>query len=81
MNLFQPKESSSSNKLKEIQAWIRKYLGVSQDVPISISQIQCHESHCPPIETVISIMDKPIQTYKIHCAVNDVEEDQIRSLA
>ena len=39
------------------------------DVPISISQFQCHEPGCPPIATVIAVMAQPPQTFKIHAAV------------
>ena len=78
MNLFkQQKPTASPEAIQRIKAWAYKTLNLSADVPISISQLQCHEPGCPPIETVIAVMTQPTQTYKIHAAAGDLSQAQV----
>lgn len=78
MNLFkQPRSNASPAAIQQLKAWTYEALDLSADVPISISQLQCHEPGCPPIETVIAVMTQPTQTYKIHAAAGDITQAQV----
>jgi hypothetical protein len=69
MNLFkQSRPTTNPEAIQQIKAWTQQILDLPVDVPISISQLQCHEPGCPPIETVIAVMTQPTQTFKIHAA-------------
>lgn len=46
-------------QIRQLKAWVHEALEMSADVPVSISQLACHEPNCPPVETVISIMTRP----------------------
>ncbi|MBE9139881.1 hypothetical protein IQ254_22240 [Nodosilinea sp. LEGE 07088] len=73
MNLFkQPRPTAKAEHLQQIKAWTQELLDLPAEVPISISQLQCHEPGCPPMETVIAVMSQPPQTFKIHAAAGDV---------
>jgi hypothetical protein len=39
---------------------------------IMVSELACLEEDCPPIETVISMLDGDRKTYKIHKPLKDV---------
>jgi hypothetical protein len=80
MNFFSlTKPKSNPAALQQLKTWVYDLLKLDPDVPISVSQLQCKESGCPPIETVITILSLPVQQYKIHKALNDIEEvDLIR---
>ena len=39
---------------------------------MSISQLQCSEANCTPIETVVAVMTGPIQQYKIPKAIAEI---------
>ncbi|NJR62391.1 MAG: hypothetical protein HC769_28400 [Cyanobacteria bacterium CRU_2_1] len=81
MNLFsQDKPKADPEKVRDIKNWVYRILEVDSDIPISISQLACKEPGCPPIETVIAIMSTPVQQYKIHKAVNDIDEIDICNL-
>ena len=74
MNLFsQSKPKSSPAALQQIKIWVYDCLKLDPEISISISQLQCKEPGCPPIETVITILSQPAQHYKIHKAVDDIE--------
>lgn len=75
MNLFkQQKPTASPEAIQRLKTWTYEALELSPDVPISISQLQCHEPGCPPIETVIAVMTQPTQTYKVHAAAGDISQ-------
>ena len=72
MNLFkQQRPTAKPEHLQQLKAWTQELLDLPTDVPISISQLQCHEPGCPPIETVIAVMSQPTQTFKIHGAAGE----------
>lgn len=78
MNLFQqPRPTTDPEHLQQLKAWTREVLGLPAEIPISISQLQCHEPGCPPIETAIAIMTQPPRTVKIHAAAGDIRRDDI----
>lgn len=82
MNLFQTSKSkTNSAKIREIKNWVYQHLAIDPEIPISVSQLQCHEPDCPPLETVIAIMRTPPQQYKIHQSIEEIQELDIKQLA
>ncbi|MEO0984236.1 MAG: hypothetical protein AAFY20_01660 [Cyanobacteria bacterium J06639_14] len=78
MNLFkQQRPTAKSEHIQQLKTWTSEVLNLPADVPISISQLQCHEPGCPPIETVIAVMTQPPQTYKIHAAAGDISREAV----
>ena len=80
MNLFsQSRPKSNPATLQQLKTWIYDLLKLDPEVSISVSQLQCKEPGCPPIETAITILSQPAQQYKIHKALDDIEQvDLIR---
>lgn len=78
MNLFtqnQPKTEFA--KVQQIKIWIYELLRLDQETTISISQLQCKEPGCPPIETAVTILIRPIQQFKIHKAIAEIEQSDL----
>ncbi|MDR9404440.1 MAG: hypothetical protein RI580_13475, partial [Halothece sp. Uz-M2-17] len=81
MDLFSRQQNKANPaQVKAIKTWIYEILAISQEIPISISQLRCTEPGCSPIETVISVMKTPTETYKIHKSVGEIEYDDICQL-
>ena len=80
MNLFsQSRPKPNLAALQQIKTWVYDLLKLDLDIGISVSQLQCKEPDCPPVETVITIFNQPAQQYKIHKALDDIEQvDLIR---
>ncbi|NJN30934.1 MAG: hypothetical protein HC824_11290 [Synechococcales cyanobacterium RM1_1_8] len=74
MNPFssQPPKADPA-QVEQLKSWLSELLHIEKEVVISISQLQCHESHCPPIETAITVMTEPSRQFKIHKAVAEIE--------
>ena len=70
----------SSQQIKQVKKWIYQYLNVDEGTSISLSQLQCKEADCPPIETVISVMTIPVKQYKIRKKITDIEYTDISGL-
>ncbi|MGF1514630.1 MAG: hypothetical protein ACFB5Z_13185 [Elainellaceae cyanobacterium] len=78
MSLFQkPRPTANPEKLRQLKTWFYKALKLPDNVPLSISQLQCHEPDCPPIETAIAVMSQPPQAYKIHKAVDTITQADV----
>lgn len=82
MNLFsQSRPKHNPAALQQLKTWIYGLLKLNPEVSISVSQLQCTEPGCPPIETAITILSQPARQYKIHKALDDIElVDLIRLL-
>ncbi len=81
MNLFTKSTSQvDPEKLKQIKDWAYQELEIDPIISISISQLQCHEPDCPPIETVIAVMTNPPKQFKIHKPASQIMETDIKQL-
>ncbi len=82
MNLFTKSAPKvDSEKLQQIKDWAYQELEINPTIFISISQLQCHEPDCPPIETVIAVMTNPPQQYKIHKSASQITEEDIKKIS
>ena len=78
MGLFDTSENKiSSTELHQLKSWIYEALNLDRDTPISISQLQCTEPGCSPLETVIAVMSQPPQTYKIHRPAAEIKRADV----
>ena len=81
MDLFKTSTPKADPKqIEQLKAWVYAAFTIPADIPVSISQLACHEPCCPPIETVIAIMTQPPQQYKLHQAVHEIGKQDIDAL-
>lgn len=80
MSLFTKRSpTTDSLKLQQIKEWVSDGLALDASTVISISQLQCNEPCCPPVETVIAVMTQPTQAYKIAKAASDVTHGDVEN--
>ncbi|MCU0535647.1 MAG: hypothetical protein MUD14_17285 [Hydrococcus sp. Prado102] len=81
MNLFSTgKPKANPEKIQQVKNWIYQVFEIDEQITISLNQLQCTEPGCPPLETVIVIMDESKQRYKIHKSIADIEREDILQL-
>ncbi len=73
-------QKASYLEIQQIKKWIYQALEIDDEISISLSQLQCTEPGCPPIETVINVMTNPVQQYKIHKSIAEIEYTDINLL-
>ena len=83
LNFLNPQTESDPQQLVEVKSWVSEAFDLSEDVSVMITQLQCTEEGCPPIETVIAIMDTPgkPRQYKIHKPLAEVNQTDIVRLS
>jgi hypothetical protein len=82
MNLFEPKPPGNADRIIRIRTWVRELLSIGDDVVIMVSELRCSEPGCPPLETLIAILDGPGQRrqFKFHKSVAEITAADIESL-
>lgn len=81
-NFFNSQLKSDPRQLVQVKSWVFEVFDLSDDVSVMITQLQCTKEDCPPIETVIAIMETPgnPRQYKIHKPLAEVNQKDIVSL-
>lgn len=82
MDLFKASTPKADpEQIERLKAWVYEGFAIPADIPVSISQLACHEPGCPPIETVIAIMTHPPQQHKLHRAVHEIAKQDVDALS
>ena len=65
-----------------VKAWVRNVFQLEDSVTVMVTELQCMEPGCPPVETVVAIMDQPgrPKQYKLHKAMPEVTLADIEEL-
>lgn len=60
--------------LRQIKQWAFEHLPVTRSATVSVMELECHEPGCPPLETVVAVMElgKETRHWKFHKAVPDI---------
>jgi hypothetical protein len=77
MNLFSAKPKTEN--AASIKEWTRKVLNLDDETIVMVSELQCRESDCPPVETVIAVMRTGAEKrmFKIHRAIDELTEKEV----
>lgn len=83
MNLFGPKRVVQPDQVNRIKSWAREIWSLSDEATILVTELECREPGCPPIETVIAVLKGPGETkqYKIHKTTDEVARRDVELLA
>jgi hypothetical protein len=82
MNLFEPKPAANTDQIVRIRSWVRDRLCAGDDSLVMVSELRCSEPGCPPLETLIAILDGPGQRrqFKFHKPIIEITAADIESL-
>jgi hypothetical protein len=62
----------------EVKAWAAELLAAQPEDTILVTELQCTEPGCPPIETVIALMRPGVQQkLKVHKALSDIRREDL----
>jgi hypothetical protein len=83
MSLFARRSHTNREPTARVKEWVRELLTADIEVTVLVTELQCMEPGCPPLETVIAILrdGAPPQQYTLHRAVADVTRDDVAELA
>lgn len=82
VNFFSKKPAVTAEQSQQIKDWLYEILRIDCQTVISLSQLQCQDSGCPPIQTAIAIMSSPHRVIRIHKAIPDITyADVVQTIA
>jgi hypothetical protein len=82
-DLFGQRMRSDPAQTERVRGWVTAALHLGPDTPMLITELRCSEPGCPPVETVIAVLDQPGQPrqFKIHKPLAEVSEADVDALA
>ena len=78
--LFDPKNSPNrSRNIGDIKRWAAVALDIEEGVSLLVTELQCSEPGCPPIETVIALLrpGKRTEQFKIHRPIAEITQAEV----
>jgi len=66
-----------------IKGWVAESFQLAEDVAVMVTELRCTEEGCPPIETVIAILDTPGQPrqHKVYKPMAEVTAEDVAAAA
>ena len=83
MDLFGSRPKNDPKRIAELKEWATEIFRLGIDVVVMVTELRCTEPGCPPLETVIAILDEPgkPRQFKIHKAMSDVTYADVLAVA
>jgi hypothetical protein len=80
MSLFTQRGRPDPEQVERVKGWARAAWNLPEDVTVMVTELECREPGCPPLETVVAVLRGPGETsqVKIHKPVGQVVEDDLR---
>lgn len=69
--------------IARVKDWAAANFALAKDVTVMVTELRCTEEGCPPIETVIAILDTPgsPRQYKVYKPMAEVTADDVAAVA
>ncbi len=79
---FAPKPSNRA-RVSEIKQWVMDTFQLPEEATVLVTELRCSEPGCPPLETVIAILNERTPTVQvtIHSPLELVTEADVKRLA
>ena len=83
LDLFGSRPKNDPGKIAAIREWAAEVFRLPPEASVMVAELRCTEPGCPPLETVIAILDQPGQPrqFKIHKAIADVTFADVLQIA
>lgn len=79
MDLFQSNRSATA-RIREIKTWVVEVFGLDEGTTVMVTELRCTEPGCPPLETVIALLNQSTRQFKIHKSADEVTRSDIERI-
>lgn len=82
-NLFGKNQKKDVAAISTLKNWVREAFELTKNETILVTELQCHEEECPPIETVIVVLSEGTEKeqYKFYKRINEISYEDIADLS
>ena len=79
--MFNKKKPNVEN-IRNLKIIISEKYNIPENSTLSIAELACHETNCPPIETIITERNEngKVRNWRIAKPINDIQETDINNL-
>ncbi|MCH1507552.1 MAG: hypothetical protein L7V86_28520 [Verrucomicrobiales bacterium] len=65
--------------IRQVKEWAYEYLPISKEATVSVMELECHEPDCPPLETVVVVMEQGKETrqWKFHKPIPEITQKDL----
>ena len=83
LNLFGKSQEKDVASILKIKNWVKEAFELTEYESVLVTELQCHEEGCPPIETVIVVLREGIgkEQYKFHKRMNEINFEDVENLS
>lgn len=83
MSFFSEGTSPDPAKTGRIKEWVKQSFNLPTDAVVMVTELRCTEPGCPPLETVVAILDGPgnRRQAKLHLPVAEITEQDVARLS
>ena len=83
LNLFGKNQKKDVASILKIKNWVRENFDLTEYESVLVTELQCHEEGCPPIETVIVVLREETgkEQYKFHKRMDEIILEDIAKLS
>ena len=79
--LFQKRDDAGrADAIRRLKRWVSAFAGAGEGDAIMVTELQCAEPGCPPVETVLAFLrpgQQPLR-WKVHKPLLEVTEADVR---
>ena len=81
-NFFETNQKRDVAAITTVKHWVSEAFNLTDNDTILVTELQCHEEGCPPLETVIVIMMEGNRKvhYKFHKRITEIAFEDISNL-
>jgi hypothetical protein len=82
MDLFTKQPKPDAARVARIKEWVAERFRLLPDAVVMVAELRCSEPGCPPIETMIAIVDGPgrRRQVKLHKASAEITAGDVDAL-
>jgi hypothetical protein len=82
MNLFASQQKPDAARVSQIKEWVARRFELPPDAVVMVAELRCSEPGCPPLETMIAIVDGPGQRrqVKLHKPTAEIAASDVDGL-
>jgi hypothetical protein len=76
------RRSEQANKACEIKDSVRRDLALADETVVTVSELKCAQSGCPPLETMVALLGLHGQSLqgKIHLPALEIKAERVQQL-
>ena len=82
LNLSGKNQEKDVATILKIKNWVRETFKLTEYETVLVTELQCHEEGCPPVETVIVVLREGTgkEQYKFHKRLDEIIFQDIESI-